>query len=344
MKRKHWIIAIPVIVLLSVAVLFTSCAASANQLQLRGLSNTFDMPESYAEEDAVAYTMAQAVSDEMNGEAWSAKAAAQVDANDVDYEANEVAVRAAGEDAGAAEPASVTGRKLIKDISAYVETKEYEKYVEAVEAKAFALGGHISVKDTSDGGYYADQAARSATIVMRVPAEKLEEFKKALGENGKVTNINESVRDVTMEYTDVDAHIKVLRTERDALMKLLEQSNNTEELLLVREQLTRVRYELDALEGKMRVMEDQITLSAVTLHVQEVERITQERAKGFWAGAWDMFKNNMSNIGQGLRDFSQGFLGAIPYLVLLLIPVIIVVIVIRRSTKKRRASKAAQQP
>ena len=336
MKRKHWLIAIPVAILLSVAILFTSCAKSADEAQLDAnliaeTTMAAAMYDSYAEEDAVmTYSTSMRQVAGKGGQDPG-----------VDYENGEVAAKAAGEN-GTAEPVSATGRKLIKDLYAHIETREFDKYIAAVEAKAAALGGHISGKDTSDGGYYAHQATRTANITLRVPADQLEELRKVLAENGKVININESVRDVTMEYTDVDAHIKVLRTEREALMKLLEQANSTEELLLVREQLTRVRYELDALEGQMRVMEDQITLSTVTLYVQEVERMTPERAKGFWAGAWDMFQESVDNIIQGLRDFSQGFLGAIPYLVLLLIPVIILIVVLRSRSKKRRAAKAAQ--
>jgi|GEM_PF-2724281 len=342
MKRKHWLIAIPVAMLLSVAVLFTSCAKSEGYLRydanpMAASTMPAAMYDSYAEEDAsMTYGTSMRSA---GGDFLSAK---EEQAAGVDYANNEVAAKAAGEDAGAAEPVSATGRKLIKDISAHIETREYEKYVEAIEAKALALGGHISSKNSDDGGYYASWARRNATLVLRVPADKLDEFQKALDKNGKVININESVRDVTMEYTDVDAHIKVMRTEREALTKLLEQANSTEELLLVREQLTRVRYELDALEGQMRVMEDQIALSAVTLHVQEVERVTQERPKGFWAGAWEMFTDSIDNIGQGLRDFSQGFLGSIPYLVLLMIPVTILIVLLRRRSKKRRASKEAQ--
>ena len=341
MKRKHWFFTVPVVILLSAAILFTSCAKSADEAQLydaNPVASTMAaaMYDGYAEEDA-----AMTYSTSMRQVAGDYLSAKEEQAAGVDYENNEVAAKAAGED-GAAEPVSAAGRKLIKDLYAHIETREFDKYIAAIEAKTAALGGHVSGKDISDGGYYAYQATRNANLVLRVPADDLKEFQKALGENGKVINTNESERDVTMQYTDVDAHIKVLRTEREALMKLLEQANSTEELLLVREQLTRVRYELDALEGQMRVMEDQIALSTVTLYVQEVERVTQDRPKGFWAGAWDMFKDSVDNIIWGLRDFSQGFLGAIPYLVLLLIPVVILIVLLRRRIKKRRAAKAAQ--
>jgi len=318
MKRKA-IIAIPVALVLALGI-FTACAASRKEAMMpigMDLGGGGDMTWAEATtQRAIAYDMME---------------------EEISYRDGAPEKYAApNEGALGIEPISMTTRKLIKDIYANVETRQYEEYLKDIQAKAVALGGHVSSKDTSDGGYYSTWRTRSASLVLRVPAEKLEEFQEALEKNGRVTNMNESVRDVTLEYTDVETHIKVLKTERDALIKILEQARNTEELLLVRQQLTQVRYELDALEGRMRVLEDQIALSTVTLHIQEVERLTPEQSRGFWAGAWDMFRESLLSIGRGLRDFSQGFLGAIPYLVLIAVPVVVLIVLLRRRIKRRK--------
>jgi hypothetical protein len=236
------------------------------------------------------------------------------------------------------QPASTVGRKLIKDLEANIETKKFDAYLQAIMEKTVALGGHVSSKNTFGSGYSSD-VSRNATLVLRVPAAQLDRFQATLEVNGKVTNLNESVRDVTAEYTDVAAHIKVLKTERETLTVMLEKTNSIEELLQVRQQLTQTRYELDALEGQMRVMEDQIALSTVTLHIEEVARLSPVKQLGFFAGAWELFCNNFVDVVHGLRDFLQGFLGAIPYLVLLAVPVALVIIFIARRRKRRKASR-----
>ena len=324
MKHKA-MIAIPVALVLALGVLFAACAASSkNEAALM-----FDALDGAGGIDlSAARTLPQTATYGMYDD----------DAAD-GYKNNEIAAAQAPGEAGAMEPVSASTRKLIKDISAHVETRQYEAYLKAIEAKAIALGGHVAGKDANDSGYDSAWRTRSANLVLRVPADRLDEFQKALEENGRVTNMNESVRDVTLEYTDVETHIKVLRTERDALMKILEAASSTEELLLVRQQLTQTRYELDALEGQMRVLEDQIALSTVTLYIREVERLTPEQSRGFWAGARDMFRESLLNIGRGLRDFAQGFLGAIPYLVLIALPVILLIFLLRRRRKKKRAAK-----
>jgi hypothetical protein len=225
---------------------------------------------------------------------------------------------------------SLAGRKVIKDVEASVETRQFDRYAAAVEAKAKALGGYVESRNV----WGRDR--REATLVLRVPAGVLERFKGSLEELGKVMSMNESVRDITSNYTDVAAHIQALRTERDALLKLMNQAGNLEDLLKVQDRLTDVRYRLDNLESQMRQMEDQIALSTVTLRIYEVERVTPEQPKGFWAKTWANFKENLFSVGRGLRDFASGFLSAIPYLVLIAVPVAVaVVLIVRRRRKKK---------
>lgn len=325
MKRKAWI-AVPAALVLVFGGLFAACGVARKDMAEPSSMTMVEGSMGGAPRTTFRASMEYAA---LENDAAMDYADAEV------AEARAPAAKAAG-DAGAVEPVAASARKLIKDISANVETRQYEAYLKAIEAKAAALGGHVASKDASDSGYDAAWYTRSASLVLRVPADKLEEFQAALKENARVTNMNESVRDVTLEYTDVETHIKVLRTERGALLKILEAASTTEEVLQVRQQLTQTRYELDALEGQMRVLEDQIALSTVTLYIQEVERLSPEQSRGFWAGAWDMFRESVLRIGRGIRDFAQGFLGAIPYLVLIAIPVLLLVLLLLRRRKKRR--------
>ena len=243
---------------------------------------------------------------------------------------------AGGNETGETVKPSTEGRKLIKDVDASVQTRQFETYLAAAERKVAALGGYVESKNTSDGGYYYSDM-RNATLVLRVPASALDDFTGSFGELGKVTSMNESVRDVTSNYVDVATHIKALKTERDALLKLMDQAENLEDLLKVQDRLTDVRYRLDSLESQMRQMEDQIALSTVTLRIYEVERVTPEEPTGFWAKTWANFKENLFAVGRGLRDFTSGLLSAIPYLVVIAIPALLLVwLFIRRRRRKRQ--------
>ena len=245
-----------------------------------------------------------------------------------------------GEDgaAGAANtPDATAGRKLIKNVGASIETKEFEACVAALEKKAVALGGYAESTERRQYSYAG--ARRWAEMTLRIPAAKLEDFKKAMGEKGKVVEINESVSDVTMDYTDLEAHIKALRTERDTLLRLMDEAGSLSDLLTVQERLTDVNYRLDSLESRIRRLDDQIDLSTVRLTISETEEYKPEEPKGFWAKVWYDLKTNTLGIGNGAVSIFGWFLGSLPILLLIAVAAVVVVLVIRRARRKRKAKR-----
>ncbi|MCL2106143.1 MAG: DUF4349 domain-containing protein [Oscillospiraceae bacterium] len=241
-------------------------------------------------------------------------------------------------DSGPAEP-KTGARKLIKDVSAAVETKQFDSYIETIKAKAAAMGGHV--QSSSINGYgYGDESLRWASLVLRVPAAQLEAFQAALEDEARLTRMNESIRDVTMEYTDVEANIRALQTERDALLGMMERSGALEDLIRVQERLSEVRYRLDSLESQLRQLGDLVDLSTVTLDVQEVQRIAPPRPDGFWKRAGSTFVESLRSIGRGIQDILGWLLGYLPYLLLAAAAVAVCALLVRRRRRKRRASKA----
>jgi len=157
-----------------------------------------------------------------------------------------------------------------------------------------------------------------------------------------VTGLNESVRDVTMKCNDVQAEIDALKVERDTLLRMMEETGKLADLLVLQERLTGVRHSLNRLESDIRLMDDQVSLSTVTLFIREVERITPDPEpvpEGFWARTWDGFKDNLFAIGRGLRDFISGLIIALPWLVIVFLPIAAVVWLLIRRRRKRKAAK-----
>lgn len=299
--------------LLACVVLFAACAKEAGMAPAE--------PDYYAEEAT------QSISDD----------------------APEVALRALpGDSAGEAEtkapetpkPSAAAGRKLVKNITAEIETLEFDAYLQAVEARTAALGGHVHSKQSGDYGYYEQTGKpnRQASLVLRIPAQALDEFKGSLGNLGKVTSINESVRDETMSYNDTAAHIEALKVERDALLGLMASAKDLKDLLLLQERVTDVRRQLNSLEGQLRLLDDQVALSTVTLTVNEVAKLTPGPApEGYFARTWTGFKNSVRGVVRGVGGFLSGLVIALPYLAVIGLPVAAIVFVLHRRRKKRNA-------
>lgn len=162
-----------------------------------------------------------------------------------------------------------------------------------------------------------------------------------VSEIGNVTQKNESVEDVTLQYVDVESRKKALETEQERLMELLSSAENMEDLLAIESKLSEVRYELENYGSQLRMLDNQIDYSTVNVDVDvdEVERITETGEKSFFAEIKDRFGDSLYQVGRGIRSFVIGFLGSLPIIFVWVVIAAVVVIVVRSIRKKRKKKK-----
>lgn len=107
-----------------------------------------------------------------------------------------------------------TERKLIKTVDLYVETESYDTLLFNLEQQIAALGGYVEHQYQYNGSSYSSyQETRNANMTVRIPVERLDEFIVTVGEWTNITNKEERVEDVTLQYVDLESHKKALMTE-----------------------------------------------------------------------------------------------------------------------------------
>ena len=87
---------------------------------------------------------------------------------------------------------------------------------------------------------------------------------------------------MTLDYVDVESRKKMLETEQQRLLELLETAESLDDILTIESRLTEVQYELDSKESQLRTYDNQIDYSTVYLDIDEVVRYTPQdrRAPG----------------------------------------------------------------
>ena len=206
------------------------------------------------------------------------------------------------------------GRKLIRTVSLSLQTKEFDSVLNSLKTKTTELGGYVENSSIS-GNSYSYTTTRYASYTIRIPADKLNEFVDIVGELGNVTQENESVEDVTLQYVDVESHKKALETEQARLMELLSTAENMEDLLAIESKLSDIRYEIESYESQLRLLDNQIDYSTVHVEIFEVERMTDAGEKGFFEEIKERFGDNLYKVGHGFRNLIIGILGALPILI-----------------------------
>ncbi len=234
---------------------------------------------------------------------------------------------------------SRTGRKLIKNAYLSVETEDYPSLIVTVTDRVEELGGYIERYEA----YNEDQAgARSASLTVRIPAEKLDSFIDQVGEVSNITSREESVEDVTLQYVDMESHKRMLEEEQERLLALLEQAETLEDIIAIEGRLTEVRYQLESMEAQLRTIDNQVAYSTVNLSVTEVERYTPPVEKGTWERISTGFTENVFRVGRGIREFFIGFVISLPILLTLAAVLLVILLAVRlflRQAEKRNAAR-----
>ena len=234
-----------------------------------------------------------------------------------------------------------TEQKLIKTVNMSAETTEFDTLVADVRAKTESAGGYVENSDV--GGDYGMDMTRYAYLVLRIPADKLDDFVGEVKNASNVRTFGESTEDVTLQYTDLDTHIKALREELDALFSMMEQATSMEDILAIQSQITEVRYEIENYESQLRVYDNQVIYSTVYLDLYEVNRESSAAGTTFGERVKIKFNDNLYQMGQGFQNFLIGFLGGLPILVPVVIVCVAAFMVVRRILRKRKDRKKGKQ-
>ncbi len=249
-------------------------------------------------------------------------------------------------------PVVAANRKLIRTVSLGVETEEYEVLLEGIAERISSCGGYVE-NMSADTRY--SSSSRYATMTIRVPAERLEEFVTAVCGISNVVQRSENTEDITLTYVDLESHTNALRTEQERLIELLKQAENVSEILEIEDRLSYVRYELEYMQSQLRTYDNLVDYATVTISINEVEKLTPTVEKGFWEKIGDGFTNSLHGVWEGLKSVFSFLIIALPYLVVIAaivgIHLVIIFLCIRagkKRAKKRRAAKekenAPQQP
>lgn len=228
------------------------------------------------------------------------------------------------------------GRKLIKTVDMNVETQEYDALLQNIEEQINALSGYLSNLSTGENGGYESRTHRYATLTAKIPEDQIDFFVNKVSNVSNVVSKNESVEDVTLQYTDLESHKKILTAEQERLLSLMEQADTVEDIISIESRLSTVRYELDSMESQIRVLNDQISYSQVTIYIEEVSTVTPIGEKSAWDRISSGFLLNIKRIIKAFKNFFIEFIIFLPVLVVIILVLFVLLLILRLALKKKK--------
>ena len=242
---------------------------------------------------------------------------------------------------------AVEMRQIIANANISLVVKETETAMASVEQIASDLGGYLSDVELSKGRYEQTEELRGS-MTLRVPSDSLEEALERLQALATdVHYLNIERQDVTDQYSDLDARLRNLRATETELLALLtevrERPNaKVEDILAVHRNLTQIREEIETLQGRKNLLDNQIGFSTV-----RVELIPDSINRPIVEEPWSA-NGPVRNALRALVATLQGLLTALiwaflyltPLLLVVLIPLAILIWLVRIWVGRRRKNEA----
>jgi Domain of unknown function (DUF4349) len=213
-------------------------------------------------------------------------------------------------------------QKLIKESYLAFQTEDLEKSYREIVTVVKKYNGYIQ-DDAADKGY--NRISRILTL--RVPTSN---FQNTIDDISSAVDFFDAKRisskDVTEEFIDLEARLKAKRTLEERYLELLKKAKNVKEILEIERELSTIREEIEAKQGRLKYLENKVSLSTIRI---EFYKITTETGvtKSYGSKMWNA-------IVAGFDGLSMFFLGIL-YIWPFILVVIIVFFVIRKWLAKR---------
>lgn len=237
------------------------------------------------------------------------------------------------------------GRKLIRNISMNVETNEFETLLSSLQSKITQLGGYVEQSDMS--GSRKDRMGnpdpRFANMTVRIPVNQIDSFIGTVEENGNVTNKSESTQDVTLQYSDLESRKKSLEIEQEKLWEFLEKAESIDTVITLQQRLSEIRYQLESMESQLRLYDNQVDYSTVSLSIREVTLFTPTAPETAGTRISHGFESNLKLFKTAVLSLTIGIITTIPFWFPIAAIALAIIFFRRRKKKKLPANPLTKE-
>lgn len=238
-------------------------------------------------------------------------------------------------------------RVVIQNANLAIVVPDVEGRMVDIQKMAEKMGGFV-VSSNLYESYTSDYLPVPAgDITIRVPSEKLDEALGLIKEGAvEVQGGTRSGQDVTAEYVDLKSRLKTYQAAEQELTKLMENAQNTDEVVNIFNQLMYYREQIEIIQGQIKYYEEAAALSAISVRL-----IAEESIQPVTIGKWEPKGvaleaiQDLLNFWKNFVDFMIRFiLYTLPVLVTIGIPFYLIFLGLRWVFRKMRGNRKKAEP
>lgn len=241
---------------------------------------------------------------------------------------------------------SIEPDKIITTVYLSAETTEFDKSLESLYSLIQQNGGYLASSNIYQGGYYEGKSYKTGDFSVRIPRDKVNQFKALIPQIGNITAESTSKEDVTRYYRDTESRLNVLEIKEQRLLALLEKAERIEDIIAIENQLSEVIYEKENLKATLINLDDRIDYSTFNISLREVAKVTTTETveTTFMERVKNAFDNSIYQFVRSAENFAIFLIYNGPIILVLLILLILILLFLRWIFRKIFRPKAKYQP
>jgi hypothetical protein len=176
-----------------------------------------------------------------------------------------------------------TGRDVVLDEAAVFDpskiiytgnlslyTENLKKSMEEIAAYIGGLGGFIQQSNANVAQKVEESGGKTGYMLLRIKSSDFDVAMKDLEKYGDVINTSVNTTNITQQYQDIKGELDSYLIQQDRLLTYLGKAETIQDMLVIEEQLTRVRNEINVRASLIKNWDTQVAFS--TIQVQLYER------------------------------------------------------------------------
>lgn len=178
-----------------------------------------------------------------------------------------------------------------------IETRNFDETVDWIRSQIHSCDGFIQ----DESGDRTDHNLRYAFFTARIPTDQFELFMKDVSEKENVVHSNQSMENITRNWTNTTAQIESLEKERERLNTLTEKAETVADLIAIEDQMSEIDQELQMYNQDLSSMNLDLEYSTVFIDIHEVEVYSAGNASPWknirmaFSDTWQAFLNALGN-------------------------------------------------
>ena len=225
-------------------------------------------------------------------------------------------------------------RAVISTGAVSLHSKDVAEARREVQRVVDAQGGDVTDENTETD----DEGTTSySRLVVRVPSSKFNATMQALEDAAELRSSTRGAEDVTTQVIDTDVRVRAQESSLKRVELLLSRAQSLKDIIWIESQLTSRQAELDSMKSQQSWLEDQTSLSTITVDITTTPKKAKVEEKesqeaGFLVG----LKGGMKALGASFAAIATVIGALLPFAVLLLLVGVPVWMV----TRRRRSAQA----